>query len=89
MRYPSDLEESFQSLSTFLAIGEQVDVTLARIATLSVAVIPHCDFAGVSLVEPDGIRTVGHTTDLVKEIDEIQYATGQGPCLSAIKETGP
>jgi GAF domain-containing protein len=40
-------------------------------------------------VEPDGIRTVGHTTDLVKEIDEIQYTTGQGPCLSAIKEAGP
>lgn len=89
MRYPSDLDESFLSLSSFLAVGEKVDVTLSRIASLSVAVIPHCDFAGVSLVEPGGIRTVGNTTHLVKEIDEIQYATGQGPCLSAIKEPGP
>ena len=89
MRYPSDLDESFKSLSSFLAVGEHVDVTLARIATLSVAVIPHCDFAGVSLVEPNGIRTVGHTSNLVKEIDEIQYTTGEGPCLSAIKDARP
>lgn len=86
MKYPRDLDESFEGLSHFLAVGENIDDTLARIATLSVAVIPHCDFAGVSLVESGGIRTVGHTTDLVKEIDEIQYETGQGPCLSAIEE---
>jgi GAF domain-containing protein len=84
VKYPVDLNESFEALSEFLAFGEKVDVTLSRIATLSVAVIPHCDYAGISLVEETGVRTVGHTTELVKEIDEIQYATGQGPCLSAI-----
>ena len=89
MEYPSDLTESFHALSGFLSSAEDVDATLARIATLSVAVIPHCDFAGISLVEPGGIRTVGHTTELVKEIDEIQYSTGEGPCLSAISEPLP
>ncbi|HWL64352.1 MAG TPA: ANTAR domain-containing protein [Actinomycetota bacterium] len=86
MEYPGDLTESFEALSTFLSTPEDVDATLSRIATLSVAVIPHCDFAGVSLVEPGGIRTVGHTSELVKEIDGIQYETGEGPCLSAIKD---
>jgi len=86
VEYPEDLTASFEALSAFFAASEDVDATLARIATLSVAVIPHCDFAGISLVEPGGIRTVGHTSELVKEIDEIQYATKQGPCLSAIND---
>ncbi|MEA2447259.1 MAG: hypothetical protein QOK47_896 [Actinomycetota bacterium] len=86
MKYPPDLNQSFEALSGFLAFEEDVDGTLSRIATLSVAVIPHCDFAGISLVEAGGVRTVGHTSELVKEIDEIQYETGQGPCLSAIND---
>ena len=85
MEYPPDLNESFQALSQWMASSESVETTLTRVASLSVATIPSCDFAGISLVEPDGIRTVGHTTELVKEIDEIQYSTGEGPCLSAIK----
>jgi GAF domain-containing protein len=84
--YPKDLSESFEALSTFLALKEDVDTTLSRIALLSTAAIPNCDYSGISLVEPDGIRTVGHTTALVKEIDEIQYESGEGPCLSAINE---
>jgi GAF domain-containing protein len=86
VEYPTDLAESFKAFSDVLSSEEGIDATLSRIATLSVAVIPHCDFAGISLVESDGIRTVGHTSELVKEIDEIQYATGEGPCLSAIEE---
>ena len=86
MEYPRDLAESFESLSGLIAPVENVESTLSRISTLSVAVIPNCDYAGVSLVEADAIRTVGETTQLVKEIDQIQYATGQGPCLSAIKD---
>jgi GAF domain-containing protein len=82
--YPDDLQESFTVLSDLLALGEGVEATLERAATFSVAAIPNCDFAGVSLVEAGGIRTIGHTSELVKEIDEIQYETGQGPCLSAI-----
>ena len=89
MEYPADLNQSFEALSAFLSSAEDIDATLSRIATLSVAVIPHCDFAGISLVEKEGIRTVGHTTELVKQIDEIQYSTGEGPCLSAINEPLP
>jgi hypothetical protein len=86
VRYPKDLSESFKALSVFLSPREDVDATLGRVAAMSTAVIPNCNFSGISLVEPRGIRTVGHTTSLVKEIDEIQYETGQGPCLSAISD---
>lgn len=86
LRFPKDLSENFKALSVFLRPSEDVESTLARIAVMSTIAIPNCDFSGISLVEEDGIRTVGHTTELVKEIDEIQYETGQGPCLSAISE---
>ena len=86
--YPPDLKASFKSLSDSLAPEEKVDTTLGRIANLSVQIVHGCDFSGVSLVENGSIRTVGHTSPLVKEIDEIQYATHQGPCLSAIGDEG-
>lgn len=85
--HPPELTESFRILSRLLLSDENVESTLARIAELSVEAIPGCDWAGISLVEPEGIRTVGATDDLVTEIDALQYETGEGPCLSAIKES--
>ena len=37
MRYPADLSESFEALSGFLSVAEDVDSTLARIASGTVA----------------------------------------------------
>lgn len=64
----------------------ELDTVLARISSLSVATVEGCDFAGVSLVEPHAIRTVGETADIVRELDIMQYEMGEGPCVSAIEE---
>lgn len=44
-----------------------------------------CDFVGVSLVERDHIRTPAATNERLRELDEAQYALGQGPCREAIR----
>lgn len=87
LEHPPELVESFRTLSSLLLANENVETTLARIAELSVRTIPGCDWAGISLVESGTIRTVGATDDLVNQIDDLQYETGEGPCLSAIKES--
>lgn len=44
-----------------------------------------CDFVGVSLIERDAIRTPAATNEKLRELDEAQYAMGQGPCRDAIR----
>jgi GAF domain-containing protein len=64
-----------------------VDSTLAAIVTAAVDHVPGAEYAGISLVERGRrIRTVVPTDDVVTTIDEVQYRTGQGPCLDAIAD---
>ncbi|WP_414941688.1 GAF and ANTAR domain-containing protein [Amycolatopsis sp. cmx-11-51] len=70
-----------------LQAEHDVESTLAAIVKAAADDIPGADFAGISLVEPRRrIRTVAPTDNVVTTIDEVQYRTGQGPCLDAIAE---
>ncbi|WIX79254.1 GAF and ANTAR domain-containing protein [Amycolatopsis carbonis] len=63
-----------------------VDRTLAAIVKAAVDHVDGAEQAGISLVENGRIRTVAPTGEAVVTVDEIQYHTGQGPCLDAIAE---
>lgn len=64
-----------------------VGTTLAAIVKAAVDHVPGAEYAGISLVERGRqIRTVAPTDEVVNTIDEVQYRTGQGPCLDAIAE---
>ncbi len=61
--------------------------TAETLTRLAVDVVPGADWAGVSLARARGrVETVGPTADVVVRADELQYETGQGPCLDAIDE---
>ncbi|MBM9477374.1 GAF and ANTAR domain-containing protein [Nakamurella flavida] len=60
--------------------------TLQGVVDAAVANIRGADFAGITQIV-DGIpRTTAGTDPLVGAVDEVQYETGQGPCLSAIAD---
>ncbi|WP_410665360.1 GAF and ANTAR domain-containing protein [Amycolatopsis sp. lyj-84] len=64
-----------------------VESTLAAIVKGAVDHVGGAEYAGISLVERGRkVRTVAPTDGLVATIDEVQYRTGQGPCLDAIAE---
>lgn len=44
-----------------------------------------CDAAGVTLMVDDRFRTAAYTTATTLQIDAIQYAIGDGPCLDAYR----
>jgi transcriptional regulator with GAF, ATPase, and Fis domain len=47
--------------------------------------MPEIDHAGISVAHHDGIvETKAATSELVHELDELQYSLGEGPCLHAI-----
>ncbi len=60
---------------------------LTRVAEMAVNAIPGADGAGLTLLEADRDDIIVKSTDFVRQIDDIQYSLGQGPCISAA-ETG-
>jgi GAF domain-containing protein len=62
-----------------------VEELLEGIVHVAQAVIPGIDHVGVSLSTADGgLETKAATDKLVRDLDEIQYDVGEGPCVYAI-----
>lgn len=56
---------------------------LTQVATLAVVAIPGADGAGLTLLKIDRADLIVKSEPFVREIDEIQYGIGEGPCISA------
>lgn len=80
----SDLASSFAEISRALYSAHTVKETLHRIVDFSVRTIDGCSGAGISFMQNGEIVTPVWTEPTVVKVDEMQYATGQGPCLDAI-----
>jgi len=72
-----------QTARTLFAAGSVID-TLTSVVELAVATIEGCDYAGLFLLEYDTVTTPVYTDLIVAEVDGIQHATGEGPCLDAV-----
>lgn len=48
--------------------------------------VPGCDGAAVTLALPEGVVTVGATSETAREIAAAQQAADDGPCLRALRE---
>ena len=82
----ADLQASMTALSR-LAIGQLgLEQLLRAVAGLAVHAIPNASGAGLTLGEPQRPDTVVATADFVREIEDIQYGVGEGPCISAMQE---
>lgn len=58
-----------------------------QVVAEAAAALPNAATAGLTLIrgsEPP--RTLGATSELADRVDKIQYDTGEGPCLEAIKD---
>lgn len=61
--------------------GIQETVTKTAVATVA-----SCDHAAISVVRRrGGVQTVAPTDDVPSRVDALQYETGEGPCLDAIR----
>ena len=81
----SDLAEVFADIARQLEAEKSPEKTQDRVTQAAVATVGGCDHAAISIVRRrGGIETVAATDDVPPQVDAIQYATGQGPCLGAI-----
>ena len=81
-----DLRESLAGLSRLASSRLSLDDLLTRVATYAVRAIPGADGAGLTLLEENRADTIVATASFVREVDDIQYGIGQGPCITAARE---
>jgi transcriptional regulator with GAF, ATPase, and Fis domain len=78
--------ETFAEVARALLAEKDVQHTLQRIVDLAVETIDGCDFAGITFMRDSTVSTPAATGDVPVRVDAIQYETGEGPCLDAIRE---
>lgn len=81
----NELAAGFADISRALS-AHTVKETLDRIVSFSFETIDGCSGAGISFLQDDEIVTPVWTEMTVLKVDTMQYSTGEGPCLDAIKE---
>lgn len=77
--------ETFAEVARALLAQEDVQHTLQKIVDLAVETIDGCDHAGVTFMKGRKPSTPASSNDVPPMVDAIQYETGEGPCLDAIR----
>jgi len=80
------LAEALEAMSGVLVDGEAVNGVLQLVVSLARASIRGVDGASVSIRRNDTFETASATSDEIKRVDEQQYATGEGPCVAAMRD---
>jgi transcriptional regulator with GAF, ATPase, and Fis domain len=78
--------ETFAEVARALLAEEDVQHTLQKIVDLAVETIEGCDHAGITFMKGKNVSTAAASNDMPQKVDAIQYETGEGPCLDAIRE---
>lgn len=78
--------EVFADVARSLLVQEKVQQTLQRVVDLAVETIEGCDHAGVTFQRDTQLSTPAASSDIPPQVDAIQYETGEGPCLDAMRE---
>ena len=83
---PDSLADALAAAARAINAPTTLPDTLDAIVTSARASIPGFDEVGISIVNKDGsIETLAGTGPLVWELDSLQYALGEGPCLRAMR----
>lgn len=78
-----DLAGALSGLSQLSTGALTLVDALTAVAEFGVKAIPGADGAGVTLLQNNEPDTVVASADFVRDIDDIQYSLGQGPCITA------
>jgi hypothetical protein len=79
------IREGLRALTQFFVNDGTLGDTLLKISEMACEVTP-ATFAGITLMVEGKPQTGIFTHPDAPEIDEAQYRTGQGPCVSAFRD---
>jgi GAF domain-containing protein len=80
-----EIAQGFAAIARELMAADGVKQTLDLVVHLACASIEGCDHAAVSLRTERGLVTPASTSEVPGKVDAIEYETGQGPCVDAIR----
>lgn len=83
------IQSKIAELVSALVHGAGVEEMLTKLTSASVALVSGAEFAKISLVEDEHLRSLAATSELAALLDGAQQAAGQGPCLDAINAQKP
>jgi GAF domain-containing protein len=84
--HPQDqLSTSLSQLSGLLLAEQTVEELLQTVVGLATSTVPRADGVSVSFAQDRRLTTTHATDDVVRELDEVQYRDGKGPCVDAIR----
>jgi GAF domain-containing protein len=82
----ADFTEKFTELEDTLKQDRGLIGRLEAVAGLARRTIPNCDGAGLAIIAKGRAWSAAISDDVVLEVDLVQYDTGEGPCLDAMRE---
>ena len=82
----TDLASILSDLARSLQHENSLQDTLGGIVASAVETVPGAGYAGLTVVHGRReLRTEASTDDLIDQVDQAQYDTGEGPCLDATR----
>lgn len=84
------LAERLTTLTSVLLDADSVEAVLQRIVVATRELVPGADVVSVTLRSRDGeLSTPARTDEVAAQLDQVQYRTGDGPCVEAAGPEGP
>jgi GAF domain-containing protein len=83
------LDSGREALRRFLVGDDDLASMLTKISLIAIETIPDADFASITMIDRQGKPTTPVFTDKAAlELDQVQYALDDGPCLAAVRHQG-
>jgi GAF domain-containing protein len=82
------LDAGRAALQQFLTGDTDLEAMRTRIMLLATETIPACDAASITMLRNGEATTPTYTSKTALHLDEVQYETGEGPCLASIRHRG-
>jgi GAF domain-containing protein len=80
------LQEAIAQLSGAVNAPQDPEAQLETLVRVAQDSMPEVDHAGISVAYRDGrVETKAATSELVHQLDQLQYSLREGPCLHAIE----
>lgn len=80
------ISDAITRMSRAINAPSEEAARLALIAEVARNSMPEIDHVGISVAHRNGeVETRAATSELVRELDQLQYSLGEGPCLHAIE----
>ncbi len=77
--------DAFDELSDVVIASQPLDAVLTTLVELSKAVLPALAGASITLLDDEKPTTAAFSGQVALDLDERQYASGDGPCLHAAR----